>query len=323
VYQAPNQPWILHLAFSSRYMIETPEAIDFKMWYRVSNNGGLTFTPLRQLILCDPSYNADHPIDGIQRTEAGFVNRFNMTGMAPIIGASSGEIIVPFYYGPLDSNGVMYNPYGTTSFCYAGALIARWTPDGNDVVWSQSQTVIVDANNSTRGSYEPTIAELKRKGSFVMIIEASNEQRPSRPNYRWVSYSHDFCRTWSKPVPLTYSDGTIFYSAASSSTVLRSVKNGRLYWIGNITPSNPNGNHPQYPLIIGELDEMRGIIRDSVVTIDTKNAQYDSDSVFLSNVRTYQDTASGNILLVLPRTDYWWQGYTDTTCWYVLQVPEL
>jgi hypothetical protein len=247
-----------------------------------------------------------------------------MTGVAPLVRASNGELLVPFSYTPHDSNGMPINPYHTTSFSYVGVLIGRWLADGSDVVWSQSQILKISPDVSTRGFCEPTVAELGRKGEFIMIMRGSNESLPALPAYKWVSYSHDYCRTWSEAIPLTYSDGTGFFSPSSCSTVLKSVKNGRIYWIGNISSSNPNANSPRYPLVIGEVDPMRGIIRDSIVQIDTRNPVYDSSELQLSNMLVYQDPATGNILVELDRFDYWWESYTTWPVnWHLIEVPEI
>ena len=81
--------------------------------------------------------------------------------------------------------------------------------------------------------------------------------RSQLPAYRWASWSKDGGRTWTAPEPWTYEDGTNFFSPSSCSQLVPH-SSGRLFWIGNIAPTNAEGNRPRYPLVIGEeqIDEM-------------------------------------------------------------------
>ena len=114
------------------------------------------------------------------------------------------------------------------------------------------------------------------------------------------------------------------------STLIRSRQNGRLYWIGNITPDNPDGNYPRFPLVIGEVDDETGrLIRDSVIRLDTRNPEFDSEKMQLSNFRTTEDPKTGNLLITLTRMDdihlpptndpkTWYQGPPN---WFLIAVP--
>jgi len=335
-YQEPGKPWILSLAFLCRFADDTSVgATDYRTWYRVSNDGGKTFSSLRPLVQSGSGYDLMHPIRPVWAGKNSFVY------CGKVMSASNGEIMLPFYFWPLDQKGQPYNPAKAYTFTDAGVLIGKWTKDGSDLVWDLGQTVRIDADQSTRGANEPTIAELKRKGEFMMILRGSNQNKEELPGYKWVSYSRDHCRTWSKPVPFGYSDGKLFFSPSSMSIILRSSKNDRLYWIGNISPTNPRGNKPRYPLVIGEVDEDKGggLIRESILVIDTRNPEYDSDDVELSNFTVYDDPKTGNILIILQRFDYklqpytvphqdpnepsdWWTPPSYPTCWYLIEVPQ-
>ena len=163
-----------------------------------------------------------------------------------------------------------------------------------------------------------------------MVIRASNQKRETTvPGYKYVCLSNDYCRTWSKPRPMTYSDATPFFSPAACSELIRSVKNGKLYWIGNVTPNPPRGNSPRYPLVIGEIDESTcGLIKDSVVVIDDRNPEIDSDAVQFSNFTTVQNPETGRIIVRLKRIDPkrvdpktgTYAGTVYPPCTYVIEV---
>ncbi|MCX6994186.1 MAG: sialidase family protein [Kiritimatiellaeota bacterium] len=342
VYREPDKPWILHLAVVTKFIDDTNEAVnDYKIWYRVSNDGGNTFASLHPLIQSGKDYDFKHPIRPVWAGKNGFFSCISV----PVVRASNGEIMATFTLTSLDENGKIYNPSKCSSFTAAGVLIGRWADGGQDIIWDFGQTVMLSPEQSTRGAMEPTVIELSQKGEFLMLLRASNDwgifdekgkwvgshksdqDFQLLPGHKWVSYSRDYCRTWSKPVPFGYADGAAFFSPSSCSTVLRSIKNGRLYWIGNICPENPAANDPRYPLVIGEIDEVKkGIKKDSLLVIDTRDPQYDSNKMQLSNFKVYEDPANGNLLVVLQRLEPVVGPWGDWTSgghgsWYLVGVP--
>src|SRR5207248_6622733 len=86
-------------------------------------------------------------------------------------------------------------------------------------------------------------------GRVMMLLRGSNAGNPSLPGWRWVSYSTDGGWHWTTPQPWTYTSGRPFFSPSACSQLLRH-SNGRLYWIGHITPANPRGNRPRYPIVV-------------------------------------------------------------------------
>lgn len=325
VFQAPGKSWRLQLIESTRGIDDTNTgAMDYKLWYRISRDNGKTFSELKPLVQKGAEYNFQHPIAGV------YVGTNSFVFGGCIVGASNGEILVPTFRWPLDEKRQRLNPHGAYTYMESGVLIGRWSEDGADVEWEAGQFVRPDASESTRGSDESAIVELKTPGHFLMVARGSNENKPEFPGRKWMSISKDFCRTWTKPIPWTYTDGEAFFSPAAQSTLLRSLKNGRLYWIGNISPQNPSANYPRFPLVIGEVDESSGLlIKDSVLTIETRNPAHDSEKMQLSNFRTTQDPATGRFLITLTRMDdeklpptndpkTWYQGPPN---WWLIDVP--
>ena len=301
IVEVPGTKRILRISFVGAYQGDTlPGFMDWKMWYQVSNDGGKTMSDLKPIIQQGEEYNLLHPIRPVQIGKNSFC-----PSTAPPMVASNGEIMVPFYFPPLDKDGKYYNPVGAYTFSDGGVMIARWNEDGSDVTWDLGQTVRLEADQSTRGVGEPALIELNKRGKFLMVIRASNHKRESTvPGYKYLCISNDYCRTWLKPRPMTYSDGQNFFSAAACSELIRSVKNGKLYWIGNIAPGPAKGNIPRYPLVIGEIDEGNsGLIRQSVVTLDDRNPKIDSPAVQFSNFTTIQNPKTGQIVVKLARID--------------------
>ena len=137
-------------------------------------------------------------------------------------------------------------------------------------------------------------------GRLLMVLRGSNDRKPELPSYRWFSMSSDGGRRWTTPVPWTYTDGERFCSPSSCSRLLRH-SSGRLFWLGNITPTNPRGNRPRYPFVIGEVDLRTGLLRrDTVRTIDTLQDGEDT-RLSLSNFYAREDRRTREIAVHMTR----------------------
>jgi len=144
---------------------------------------------------------------------------------------------------------------------------------------------------------EPTIAQLK-DGRILMVLRGSNQNKPELPGYKWAAYSSDGGRSWTAPVPWTYTDGSNFYSPSACSLLYRHPS-GKLLWFGNISPRNPDGNAPRHPLVVGEVDEKTGLlIKDAVVPIIERGPN-DTDEVKYSNFYVRQERKTGDMILHL------------------------
>jgi hypothetical protein len=118
--------------------------------------------------------------------------------------------------------------------------------------------------------------------------------------HKWHSVSEDNGKTWSTPDVWRFDNGETFYSPSACSQLLNH-SNGKLYWIGNITPENPFGNRPRYPLVYGEVNHNSGLlIKESVRIIDTKNDE-DNEEMTLSNFTAHEDRETGEIVFYMPR----------------------
>lgn len=259
-----------------------------KIFYQISFDRGENFTKLIPLI--QKGYSESRPARGVTYGKNSVVISF----CSPI--KVKNKILLPCQKIPANSD--FSNPFLIKY--QAGCFIGKWI--NKKIEWEYSQTVKLSPELSSRGVCEPTIAELE-DGKILMVMRGSNAGMRDKPGYKWVCFSEDGGYTWSKPSPFTYSEGGNFFSPATGSLLIRSIKNGNLYWIGNITDKNPDGNRPRYPLVIGIVDEKkRGIVKKSIKIIDSKRKN-DSVNVQLSNFRVYQDRVTKEIVLIMARIE--------------------
>ncbi|MBY5956939.1 glycoside hydrolase [Membranicola marinus] len=286
----------------------------YKNWYRVSNDSGKTFSDFRLIVLEGNSEN--NPIDGVEIGRNGYTIPFTSV----IFRSHQGELMVPIHLHPWDEKKKeIYNPANAYLFGDSGVLIGKWAPDFKDVAWKFGNWLRIDHQLSTRGLFEPSVAELKTDGRFAMVMRGSNHTQADLPGYTWLSFSNDQCRTWSDPVPFTYSNGKNFYTPASCSTLFRSEKTGTLYWIGNVLPENSNGNNPRNPLVIGRVDEHNfGLIKESIVGIDFRHKESESENVELSNYKIMEHADLDEILIALTRRE---KGkWAQAPSWYRIEL---
>jgi hypothetical protein len=180
-------------------------------------------------------------------------------------------------------------------------VIGEYQTDGS-ISWRASRPVALDLERSTRGFDENTIFELK-DGRIAMIIRGSNETKFDQPGYKWVAYSEDDGSSWSKPVPMVYTEGRPVESSATGSAIFRSVKSGNIYWMGNLCLDGrkAQGNWPRSPLYIVEVQEEPFAFKRETVEIIDQRGPEESPGCQLSNFRYYQDRETGDIVLYLTR----------------------
>lgn len=263
--------------------------------YSVSEDGGRTQIVNEQIIADGPEYDAIHHLPGV--TVGKNCAMMGDLGERPLT-RSDGVILLPIQSSPVGPDGEYDNPGSGLTYTDCLLLFGRWRPDGR-LAWSASERVVGDPNRTTRGLIEPTIAELDG-GRLLMVMRGSNDRHPEWPGYRWRALSDDGGETWSAPEPWTYEDGPPFFSPSSCSQLIPWAA-GRLFWMGNISPVNPTGNLPRYPLILGEVDRKSGLLlRHSVSVIDDRR-ESDHERLTLSNFYAREDRETGHLLLHLTR----------------------
>src|SRR5438876_2329076 len=171
-----------------------------------------------------------------------------------------------------------------------------------ELTWRLGQPLNIAPELSSRGLDENALVEL-RDGRIAAVCRGDNSAFPDQPGYKWLSFSHDDGQTWSAPVPLPATAGDPLESGANGSALFRSIKNGRLYWMGNLAlrGERPNGNWPRSPLVIVEVqEEPFALRRDTIFAVDERGYN-DSPRVQMSNFRFYQDRETGEVVVFLTR----------------------
>ncbi len=214
-----------------------------------------------------------------------------------------------------------------------GFMLARGTWDNNKKRYdfTFSRPLYLTEKQSSRGVMEPVITKLN-SGKYLMVFRVSNaifdwnpKMCPYTPGFKYFCISEDECKTFSTPMPWFFDSKEVVYSSATYSLFVRSIKNGKLYWLGNITdPTEINGNYPRYPLYIAEVDEEWGVLKkDTLTLIDTKK-DGEGDQVQFSNFSIIQNRENGNLEIYLTKI----QQYADRPVFegdvmkYTIVLPE-
>lgn len=281
---------------------EPPIALStYYLRYRVSADGGMTWaheTPIMVKGFEDPK----NPLPGI---EIGKNSIFlGDLGCIPIV-TRKGRILVPAQATLLGPDGKLANPGGGYTYTDVIILIGRWKKD-HRIEWTMGDRVQADPKRSSRGMIEPTLAELP-DGRILLVMRGSNDVKDKSggrmPGYKWHALSNDGGRSWSKPEPFSFDDGTPFFSPSAMSTLFRH-SSGRVFWFGNLTPKNPEGNLPRWPLVMAEVDTRSArVYRSSLLELDTEEeADRSRGRLDISHFSMLEDRETGEIVLTYPRS---------------------
>ncbi|MBM4080206.1 MAG: exo-alpha-sialidase [Planctomycetes bacterium] len=294
-------------------IVEPPIAQEtYYLRYRVSADGGRTWLFDEPMVQAG-DFTAQHPFEGIWVGKNSIY--LGDQGCIPII-TRTGRVLVPAQTTPLGPDGKLWNPAGGWTYTDALALIGEWT-DGSRLKWRASQRVQGDPTRSSRGMIEPTLAQFP-DGRILMVMRGSNggkaDPKCEWPSYRWFSVSTDDGETWTKPAPCTYDDGQPFFSPSSMSTLLRH-SSGRVFWVGNVSPTNCQGNSPRWPVVMGEFDpKSLTLLRDSVLTVDTEQPEDKSQGrLDLCHFAVLEDRETREIILTYPRAHNAYKSYEWAT----------
>ncbi len=286
---------------------------NWKIFYRVSRDGGRSFDLPRQAVHAGGEFDATHPLPGVW-TGRNCAMLGDMTCVP--VSAPDGRILLPIQITPLAPDGRLYNPTGGYTYTDAAILHGRW--QGDHLSWEISELLQGDPARSTRGMVEPTF-EFLEDGRLLMVLRGSNDRRPELPSHRWFATSSDGGRRWTAPQPWTFDDAQPFFSPSACSQLLRH-SSGRLFWLGNITPENPRGNRPRFPFVIGEVSRRTGLLlRRTIRVVDT--LQPGEDPVLsLSNFYAREDRRTREIALHMTRLFARPGAWSGDACLYRIRV---
>jgi hypothetical protein len=295
------------LRLSNRVCLPTDKigeaASRWTMWYEVSLDGGKTYTAARQIV--GDGFTADHPFEPIFAGKNGYM--IGDQTCVPIY-LPDGTILVPFQVAEIDPKGGLFQPYDTP-FYQSRVFIGKWK-DVRTISWELSGAARLSPEQTTRGAFEPTLARVP-DGRILMVLRGSNMRKPELPGRRWYSVSKDDGRTWSDVRPWTFSNGEGFFSPSSCSQLIMH-SSGRLFWLGNISAENPDGNLPRHPFVIGEVDEKTLLLKKETVRVIDDLQAGENPRLSLSNFHAYEDRKTHEIVFCMPR---WFAHRKDASDW--------
>lgn len=227
------------------------------------------------------------------------------------IKTKTGRLVVPVFSAQTDAtDAFVHHPISKTNIYEAYMMLGDTQSDGS-VKWTLSAAIRADDERSTRGFSESTPVQLE-DGRLATLSRGSNARAPELKGYKWLSFSEDDASTWSESVPMTCNDGSEIESSATGAALIRSIKNGKLYFVGNLCADGKraDGNWPRSPLHIAEVDESTvSIKRDTITVIDERDAD-DTERTQISNFRYYQDRITQEIVIFSTRF-----GENETKNW--------
>lgn len=257
--------------------------------YRISRDGGKTWEEEHVLVQKGAEYDPMHYVRGIRfGYNAGWLTNEPLQ-------LGNGKILVPFLYYPWDEELKKANPYKKQ----CAVLIGTWDRDLSLIEWDMGEyTQLTDETGSLD---EITLAEMD-DGTILGIMRAGTSSRGGVGKFYCIS--KDGGLTWGAPQRLAYDNGEPLYSPSSISRLVRSSRNGKLYWIANILPFrqdmyvNTLNNQVRFILQIAEVNEENyGIRKETVTTID--ESKDPGNPREYSNSYVYEDRDSGNFILTM------------------------
>lgn len=250
---------------------------------RTSRDGGRTWAaPVALRYEDGPEFDAGRP------AAPGFLGRNEGYPGSNIAVLPDGSLVLALAHAnaPGDPSNDR-RPWRMGSVLFRG----RWNASSQRHEWRPGARAEIRPERSARGLMEPEVAVL-RDGRILVVWRGSDrawDGTPARePGRKWFAVSRDGGRTLSPVEAWHYSDGTPFFSASSIHRMIRH-SNGRLYWVGNISPTPPRGNHPRHPLVIAEVDEATACLRRETVTVVADRAPWHGPDVQFSNFSLIED----------------------------------
>jgi hypothetical protein len=265
--------------------------------YRVSADKGATY--LFDEPMVQTGMTPEHPFPRVWTGKNGYC--LGDAGCRPIR-TRAGNILIPAIDFLLGADGKLDSPGGGFTYSDAMVIIGKWREDKR-IEWFAVAFVEGDPARSTRGMDEPSLVEMP-DGRILMVMRGSNggskDPEYKIPSYRWYAVSGDGGFTWTKPEPWTYDTGEAFFSPASMCELF-THSNGRVYWLGNISASQGQGNNPRYPFWIAEVEPRTlRLVKSTLTMLDTLQPD-DAEGVNLSHHLAYEDRETHEIVIPMRR----------------------
>ena len=178
------------------------------------------------------------------------------------------------------------------------ALRVQWKPGEENILsFEAGEPISISPEISPKGISEPALMKL-RDGRLIAVLRSSGSEKSNTWAKRFYALSDDDGRTWGPIQELCYEDGTTIIVPESISRLIRSIKTGKVYWIGNIIDEPVRGCAPRNKIQIAEFDEEKmALVKDSVTIID-ESPRGKGERNF-SNFVLYEDRFSRDIIVLM------------------------
>lgn len=289
--------------FESRYEMDSAQpmfgvgsriARTYRLFYRVSRDGGLTWGEPAQAIDARPGYDAVRWAPGIEHGRVGGVGdgqRVFLPDGAMVMGFTLHQPAAP----PEDVSERAKELYTTTRFAQA-----RLSADAARLEWRFSDDEVrVPFPRAAGGCCESALAWLGGVRLYA-TMRCQGDERCGIFSSRQGVVSEDGGLTWSRPAPLAYDDGRPVWTPASLHQFVRSSKNGRTYLLANILDRPVFGQVPRYPLCLAEFDcDRLCVVRHTVQIVQGLPSGAPRDRRY-TNWGLYEERGSGDVIVFLP-----------------------
>jgi len=263
----------------------------WRTYYTVSEDGGRTNVSDEILQQKGEGFSPEHPLPNVWHGKNGITQ--GALSCAPMT-LDKSTFLLPLEGTVLDDDGNLYSPGGGYGWFATTIVQGTWRADGG-IDWKQLATMQGNPTFTTRGLMEGTLGLLDG-GRILLVLRASNDANHNLPGHKWYCISEDGGHTWNDLQPWTFRDKSTFHSPSSCSQFV-AHSSGALLWMGNICPTNPKGNLPRYPLVVGIVDKQSGLLdQNSLCLIDTKT-DADHESMQFSNFYAREDRENGNLII--------------------------
>jgi hypothetical protein len=246
----------------------------------------------------DPATDRYTPL---QTTDFGLPHGIMLSFCRPLL-LSTERLLIPAQTVATDEQGAVIQHPLVWDRCHAACLLLGERNAQGQWDFHLGQRVTLPMEVTSRGLIEPTVAELA-DGRVAMIMRGDNSGHRARPGHKWLCFSEDGGESWGDVSPLRFDDYTLLESGSNGSALLRSARNGRLYWIGNpcVGEERAHGNFPRAPLCLYEVQEDPFALRRETMLVIDDRRPADAPGVQLSNFRVYEDRETGDFVLFMSR----------------------
>lgn len=263
-----------------------------RTFYRLSHDGGRTWTGARQVIDERDPYDETNWAPGVTYGAQG------ARSSGQWVFLPDGTLVIG--YDVMQPDQPPGFPPGISSY-YINTIYAqaRLASDRQTLDWRFGDMIEVNYPKSMVGCCEAALAWLGGERLFNTMRCQGNEAHGIN-SIRYTTFSEDGGMNWTEPAPLVYEDGGTVWTPASPHRFHMSTKTGRTYVLANILPGPVYGQTPRYPLTIAEFDTDRlCVLRDTVQVIQDL-PEGAPESRRYTNFSMYEERGSGDLILQMP-----------------------